>query len=442
MSLSREILAVEVTAMAIRCLRLHPLALGGGPPAFTECPLPPGLVVPVLDGLNVRDEAAFGRALAAAVGSRRPRMARLVLPDGAACLRVLRTAPAMNPGTNLRPFLTRRLQEGLPFPAREVRLAYTPAPEARPSHPMVLTLASWDRVISQYERLLGAAGIAVCHTAPAAWHLFHQADLAAPARLGVGAFLALGHEAATLFLTRAGVPFHVRTFQPAADQAGLVLEVYDTLAHAESTLGLPPPAQLTVAGEASSAPVRAALQQGLGLPCMPLAFGAGRHASELLPVGAQALLAAALAGTPIGLPALLPGHHGAPCSAVCNPPGGVCPRACRGAFLRNVAAGAAFAAALTLVGPTVASAIVEPAAAARGQLAQDEGSAAVPQDFQARHEGAAAADQHPPQPQDEGTAEAQDLQSPPMGAAEDNNDAPQQPAKQTTAPWPPWSPWR
>ncbi|HSC71426.1 MAG TPA: hypothetical protein VLH58_08740, partial [Candidatus Methylomirabilis sp.] len=154
-----QILAIEVTPRALRCLRLRPRVWGGGRPAFTEHPLPPGLVVPALETPNVQDERAFGQALAAAVGPRPPRATRLVLPDGAALL-ALRRLPSR--GTN-------------PPQGPAIRRAYAPVPAGQPGPPRVLALASGDRVLHQYERLLGAAGIGICHMAPAAWHLFHQA---------------------------------------------------------------------------------------------------------------------------------------------------------------------------------------------------------------------------------------------------------------------------
>jgi hypothetical protein len=326
----RDILAIEVTATALRCLRLRPLALGGGPPAFTEHPLAPGIVVPTLGAPNVRDEAAFGRALAEAVGRRPPRWARLVLPDRAVCLRVLRTEAGMTPGADLRPFLVWRLQDALPFPAREARLAYVAAPNGRPGRQMVLTLLGWERVVSQYERLCAAAGFAVCHTAPAAWHLFHGGQSVAPPGEGVTAFLALGREATTLFLTRGGTPYYVRTFQPSEDPTGLVQELQASFAHAEDDLGLSPPARLTVAGEARTEAIRAALQAGLGVPCTALVLGASRRGSDRLPAGAQALLAGALAGTPKALAAEVPGPRGVVCGTACQPPGGVCPPECHG----------------------------------------------------------------------------------------------------------------
>ena len=405
-----QILAIEVTPTALRCLRLRPMVWGGGPPTFTEHALPPGLVVPALETPNVQDERAFGQALAAAVGPRPPRGTRLVLPDGAAVLALRRLPPR---GT--------RQQQG---PA--IRRAYAPAHAVRPAAPRVLALASGERVLHQYERLLGAAGIAVCHMAPAAWHLFHQATRGA--RPGDTAVLALGRTTSTLLRTHAGAPIAVQTLPPATDPAGLVQAVQARLAHAAAIRGLAPPARLLMAGEASTGPVRAALEQGLGRPCPAHVLGARQRGSAQLPAAAQAVLAAALAGTPQGLVAHLPASRGARCTPVCAPPGGRCPRECRGAFLRTVATGVVLAAALTLAGSPNALASADPPGEARGALALPE--------------SAATADQRP-QVQDEDAAETQDLHSPPMGAAEDANDAPQQSANQTAAaPWPPWQTWR
>jgi len=467
----RDILAIEVTAAALRCLRLRPTALGGRP-AFTEHSLPPGLVVPAPDCLNVRDEADFVRALKAAVGSRPPRWARLVLPDRAMCLRVLRTASGVQSAANLRPFLMRDLQGILPFPVAEARLSYAPAPLGRPGNPMALALAGWERVIGQYERLLATAGIAVCHAAPAAWHLYHHADLAAHAGPGVAAFLALGHETATLFLTREGAPCFLRTFRPAVDPASVVLEVHDILAHAQAALGVAPPANLTVAGEASSASIRASLQQGLGLPCAPCTFTVRTWGSEQLPAGAQAVLAAALAGTPIGLPTLLPARPGVSRAPVCNPPGGVCPPECRGGCLQKVAAGFVLATVLAFAGPNIALAAGENAMETRGPQAQGVELAAATQLPLDQQHGASLAPQASEVQQGDAAAEAQESdvqpEDPPVGTQDSrfqNYEAPpvaeESPAQDERAPaeaadsqqrtvskstpqqWsPPWKSWR
>ena len=67
-------LAIEVTARAVRALRV---GAGWGRPrrcVYAERPLPPGVVVSSPSAPNVRDEAAFGLVLTEALGPRPPRL--------------------------------------------------------------------------------------------------------------------------------------------------------------------------------------------------------------------------------------------------------------------------------------------------------------------------------------------------------------------------------
>jgi hypothetical protein len=319
----RDVLAIEVTAAAVRALRLGGIRPRRVVRAYAERPLPHGLVVPSSSLPNVQDEGAFTRLLGEVVGPRPPRRARLVLPDRSVRLHVLNADATPPGGPDLRQFLVWRLQETLPFQPREARVAYVPAPNGAPNRQAAITLVAREQVLAQYERLVGAAGTLAAHMAPAACHLFNLAerDIEA-AGDAVHAFLALGPESATLILSRRGIPEYVRTFlRPAAEpeppfptshqgavdgpaprpqptrHKDLVAELLRSFEHAEEEVGLPAPGHLLLGGELAQEPaLAAALHEGLGVPCALLPSPAHRvRRAPPLPPGASAILLAALA---------------------------------------------------------------------------------------------------------------------------------------------------
>jgi hypothetical protein len=316
-------LAIEVTAAAVRVLRLGGVGRWRRVGEYAERVLPAGLVVPSATAPNVQDEAAFAKLLNEVVGSRPPRRVRLVLPDCVARLHILDLDGAPPNGPELPGFLLWCLRDTLPFPGREARVAYTVAPDGRPGRRVALTVVGREPVLGQYERLLKASGIRVAHLAPAAWHLFTLAAGIAPrAPAAVRALLTLDGAAATLILAEAGVPRYVRTFRlppgasasaadppPAPAEANaaprehppwlkeLGHELLRSFDHALETSNVPPPADLLLAGAPADAPaLSATLQAILEIPCILLALPAFHARSGgPMPPQAAAVCAAALA---------------------------------------------------------------------------------------------------------------------------------------------------
>lgn len=296
----REILAIEVTAAAVRALRLGGMGPGRCIRAYCERSLPPELLMPSHSDPNVRDEAAFMRLLAEVVGGRRPARARLVLPDVAVRLQVLLTdeAPAGTP--DLERFLVWRLKDTLPFSARDARIAFVAAPDGLPTRRVAITLVARNHVLAQYERLLGSLGIAVVHAAPAACHVF---NLVARTRETPGdtthALLNLAPGSATLILCQRGVPHYARTFPWPDDerQAALRAELFRTFEHAADTAGLAAPAILWLAGDVGPNPTSASeLSKTIGIPCHLVPLPAHRAwQGGQLPPQASAVFSAALA---------------------------------------------------------------------------------------------------------------------------------------------------
>lgn len=317
-----DVLAIEITAQAVRCLRLTGLGRARAVRAYREQALPPGLVLPSSSAPNVQDEAVFARILRQAVGPRPPRRARLVLPDRTVRLHILNTDAVPPRGPDLRRFLVWRLQEVLPFEPGEARVSYLMAPNGLPDRRMAIALVAREPVLAQYERLLRGAGTGVAHLAPAACHLFNLAAAHGEALAqGVHAFLALGIESATAVLSVRGIPHYARTFlrptiaqnpspapaprppnpgphlAPATAVPELVEELARSFHHAEEEVGLARPARLCLAGDPGPDPaLAAALQGGLGIPCVPFSPPPPRtlRRRRLLPPQAQAILSAAL----------------------------------------------------------------------------------------------------------------------------------------------------
>ncbi len=319
----RDVLAIEVTAAAIRAVRLGGIGPGRAVHVYATRPLPRDLLVPSNNVPNVQDEAAFARILVDAVGPRPPRRARLVLPDRSVRLHVLNVDAVPPSGPDLRQFLVWRLQDALPFEPREARVAYLRALDGLPNRQVAITLVAREQVLAQYERLLGAVGTGAAHVAPASCHLFNlAAQDPEAAEHPFQAFLALCPESATLILSHRRIPHYVRTFRrpgaeaddrlpvPTLSAAGaasprhrptlhkeLLAELLRSFAHAEDEVGLQPPARLLVGGELGhDASLAAALQEGLGIPCALLPSPLHRvRRGRPLPPEAHAVLVAALA---------------------------------------------------------------------------------------------------------------------------------------------------
>jgi hypothetical protein len=226
-------------------------------------------------------------------------------------------------GPALRPFLLWRLREALPFDPREARLAYTLAPDGLPGRRVAIAAVGRERVLGQYERLLGTLGIGVAHLAPAACHLVNLgAGNGAPPGDAVQALLSLSPESATLILSHGGVPRYARTFFPPgaeprsrpempgpppptpAGEPGrpaclkeLAEELLRTLAHAQDTRDLAPPTRLRLVGHTRhDGPPAPALAEMLGIPCTTLSPPALRsEPGRPLPLQAWAVASAALA---------------------------------------------------------------------------------------------------------------------------------------------------
>lgn len=314
----RDVLAIEVTGSAIRCLRVGGIGLRRGVRAYAERCLPPGVLIPSTSLANVRDEAAFSQLLVEVIGPRPPRWARLVLPDRSVRLQVLNSDAALPAGPDLHRFLVWRLQDALAFDPREARVAYLSAPNGLPGRQVAVTLVAREQVVVQYERLVRGAGTGVAHVAPASCHLFNLTpqETAADER-AVAAFLALAPDSATVILSLKGIPHYARTFlrpfpPPPADapppsqatarpkgDADLLVHLVEELGrsfhHAEEEMGLGLPASLRLAGELGHDPtLAAALQEQLGTPCFLPAPLPRLPGSRSLPPSAQTVLGAAL----------------------------------------------------------------------------------------------------------------------------------------------------
>jgi Tfp pilus assembly PilM family ATPase len=318
-----ERLAIEVTAAALRAVRLGGFGPAHRVRAYAERPLPPGLLMPSGTVPNVRDEAAFGRLLAEVVGPAPPRRARLVLPDRSVRLHVFPMDALPRGVPDLRGFLLWRLEDVLPFPPREARLAYLGAPNGLPTRQLAIAVVAREQVLAQYERLLRGRGLGAAHVAPAACHLFNLAVARGHAAGdAVEALLGLGPEAATVILARRAIPQYARTFprpeaHPAPPSAGspsqalppeaslegpqavkaLAEEVLRSVAHAAETGDLPAPTRLALAGEVEPGQGLAhALQEILGIPCGIVQPPVHRSRQDRpLPTQAWALLTAASA---------------------------------------------------------------------------------------------------------------------------------------------------
>lgn len=123
-------------------------------------PLPPGAVESALNGPNVHDGAALGRAIKAALDrlSPRPRRVALVLPDTVAKVSLLRFDKVPPKPQDLEQLIRWQIRKTAPFKIEDAQLSWVPGialPDGGREY--VVTVARRD-IIESYERACEAGG--------------------------------------------------------------------------------------------------------------------------------------------------------------------------------------------------------------------------------------------------------------------------------------------
>ena len=124
--------------------------------AYTETPIPPGVVLPSLTHANFVDSGPVDQALRAAFLEAAPKEDRisLVVPDSMARVSILRFNRMPSNRREVLDLIRFRMQKVLPFRVEEAALDYQLLSEPAAAEPDFLVTLAQRTVLFQYERLL------------------------------------------------------------------------------------------------------------------------------------------------------------------------------------------------------------------------------------------------------------------------------------------------
>jgi type IV pilus assembly protein PilM len=128
--------------------------------AYGAADLPPGAVVPALDGHNVVDRTSVIQALRTACerAGTRPRRAALVIPDAAARVSLVRFDQIPSRRDDLDQLIQWQVKKSLPFSLEAASITHAPGVRIAAGGEFVVVAARRD-VVAEYEGVCDGAGI-------------------------------------------------------------------------------------------------------------------------------------------------------------------------------------------------------------------------------------------------------------------------------------------
>jgi Tfp pilus assembly PilM family ATPase len=244
-----------------------------------EVPVPPGLIQPSLRERNLGDPAGLTELVREAARKARCRgWVRVVLADPIFMLRTIATDELPARRDEARQFLRWQARDLLPFPAEEARLDYVVLTPGTDGRQRVACLMARDRILTEYERALEAAGLRAAVLDARSIGLA-QAAAAFLGRETTGLVVVDGART-TLVVIHEGRPRFWRILPEGQeawgrpDRARLLREVMDSIAFYRESEGTEQVSQIALGGLGQlTAEVAAALTEWLGVPAAGLNLG-------------------------------------------------------------------------------------------------------------------------------------------------------------------------
>jgi hypothetical protein len=152
--------AVEISSRRVTVVGLSARAGSATVTGQTSEPLPPGLVTPALNAVNVHDVAALGAALKAALDriAPRPRRVALILPDTVVKVSMLRFEK-LPKGQELEQLVRWQIRKSVPFRVDDAQVSWTDGAELPGGGREFLVLAARRDIVQSYERACDVAGV-------------------------------------------------------------------------------------------------------------------------------------------------------------------------------------------------------------------------------------------------------------------------------------------
>lgn len=263
--------AVEVSS---RSLGVVALAVHGGAPTITGHsiePLPAGLVTPIMNGVNVHDQAAFTEALKTAVDRivPRPKRVALILPDTVVKVSMLRFDKATAKPQEFEQLVRWQMRKTVPFRIEEAQLSWAEGAETQGGGREFLVVAARRDIVETYERACDAAGVHAGIIDITSINLVNAVLATMPASRGDWLLVYIAPESATLIVVRDGRVIFYRNRPSEAGVHDMGDLVHQTAMYYEDRLGGRAFARVVLSGASTSGTdpgqVRRQVEDRLGL---------------------------------------------------------------------------------------------------------------------------------------------------------------------------------
>jgi len=301
-----EIGGTQVTAVAIGDQGRSPVVTG-----HASEPLPPGLVAPSLNAVNVHDERALGevvRTVLQRLGGWTRRIG-LVLPDAVAKVSLVRFEKVPEKTQDLDQLIRWQVRKTAPFRIEDAQVSWQPGARVAEGGREFLVVMARTDVLQSYERACAAAGV---HAGLVDLASFGQVNavLAGDAGSRDWLLVSITADAGTLAVVRDEVLVFYR-HRHTEGEADLPDLVHQTAMYHEDRLGGGGFARVVLAGASLLGPddgerLRRALEARIGAPVHAVDFRSAAAIRDRIAAGPEILDALA---APVGL---LLGERAAP----------------------------------------------------------------------------------------------------------------------------------
>jgi Tfp pilus assembly PilM family ATPase len=265
----------------------------------TTEPLPPGLVTPSLNAVNVHDVAALGEAVKAAVDriTPRPKRVALILPDTVVKVSMLRFEK-LPKAQDFEQLVRWQIRKSIPFRVEDAQVTWTDGADIQSGGREVLVLASRRDIVQSYERACDVASIHAGIVDVASLNLVNAVLATVPSATSAPSSEAwlLVHaepEFATLIVVRGGRVIFYRNRPSEAGATDMGDLVHQTAMYFEDRLGGGAFARVYVAGASSYGPeadlLRRQIEERLGVRVNPLDVRGGVAFRDRIAAGPELL---------------------------------------------------------------------------------------------------------------------------------------------------------
>jgi type IV pilus assembly protein PilM len=230
--------AIEIASRRVTVAELSVSGTGPVVSAYASQPLPPGVVVPALAGVNISDPLVIAGALRRAVedaGMRMPRRVALLVPDSIARVSLLSFEQLPVRPADLDSLVKWQLRKATPFPIEEARVVHMVAHAGADSSSVLATVARHD-VIAQYEAVTAALGMQAGIVDLAGFNVMNAVMAAGNSPTGDSLLVCLAHEGTTLAILR-GQSLMFYRHRASVDEEPLSALVHQTAMYHEDRLG-------------------------------------------------------------------------------------------------------------------------------------------------------------------------------------------------------------